>query len=72
MNIEFTIAQDEFRAEIRKWLDAHVPKTHLPSLDTQDGFAAHREWERVLATGNWGTVNWPVKYGGRGLDRSSC
>ena len=32
------------------------------------GYDAHVAWERELATGNWGMVTWPQKYGGRGLD----
>ncbi len=68
MDIEFTSAQKDFRAEVRDWLDTHVPKERLPSFDTQEGFDAHREWERTLAKDNWGNVNWPVEYGGRGLD----
>jgi hypothetical protein len=38
-----------FRAEVRDWLAAHVPAAPLPSLDTAEGFEAHRAWERELA-----------------------
>ncbi|MBT5835958.1 MAG: acyl-CoA dehydrogenase [Rhodospirillaceae bacterium] len=68
MNIEFTSNQKEFREEIRTWLSAHVPKKRLRSFDTAEGFEQHRNWERVLAKDNWGNVNWPEEYGGRGLD----
>lgn len=68
MNITFTPEQKHFRSEIREWLADHVPRSRLPSFDTQEGFDAHREWEGVLASGNWGNVNWPKEYGGRGLD----
>ncbi len=68
MDIRYTQEQDRFRADVRAWLATHVPKSRLPSLDTKDGFAAHREWERVLAADNWGNVSWPTEYGGRGLD----
>ena len=40
---------DGFRAEVRDWLAAHVPAAPLPSLDTAEGFEAHRAWERELA-----------------------
>lgn len=54
-----------FRAEAREWLGEHVPATPLPSLDTADGFAAHREWERTMNDDHWAVVTWPAKYGGR-------
>ncbi|MGW0895591.1 acyl-CoA dehydrogenase family protein [Streptomyces goshikiensis] len=57
-----------FRAEARAWLRAHVPAAPLPSLETQDGFAAHREWEALLHADRWSAVSWPEEYGGRGAD----
>jgi alkylation response protein AidB-like acyl-CoA dehydrogenase len=68
LDLTYTTKQTEFRAEIRRWLAAHVPAEPLASFDTAEGFQAHREWERVLAEGNWGMVTWPEAYGGRGLD----
>ena len=58
-------ADEEFRAEARAWLRAHVPERPLPSLETADGFAAHRAWEAELAAGRWSVVSWPEEYGGR-------
>jgi alkylation response protein AidB-like acyl-CoA dehydrogenase len=66
MDLTFTPEQEAFRAEVRQWLEANVPKEKLPSLDTKAGFALHREWERKLHDGGWAMVNWPVEYGGRG------
>ena len=66
MDLTFTPEQDSFRAELRAWLEANVPKTKLPSLDTREGFKLHRDWERRLYDGGWAMVNWPVEYGGRG------
>lgn len=68
MDLNYTEAQHAFRAEIREWLAVNVPRTPLASFDTEEGFAAHREWERALAKGNWGMVTWPEAYGGRGCD----
>ena len=56
---------EAFRAEVRDWLAAHVPATPLPSLDTADGFEAHRAWERDLAAARLTAVTWPAAYGGR-------
>jgi alkylation response protein AidB-like acyl-CoA dehydrogenase len=58
-------AAREFRAEVRDWLAAHVPAEPLPSVDTAEGFARHREWERELAEARLAVVSWPAGYGGR-------
>ncbi|WP_369148337.1 acyl-CoA dehydrogenase family protein [Streptomyces sp. R44] len=66
MDLDFSAAEDAFRAEARAWLTAHVPDTPLPSLETEEGFAAHREWEGTLSADRWSVVSWPEEYGGRG------
>jgi len=58
-------AAEAFRAEVREWLAGHVPARPLPSVDTAEGFAAHREWERELAAARLAVVSWPERYGGR-------
>jgi alkylation response protein AidB-like acyl-CoA dehydrogenase len=68
MKLDYTPAQRAFRAEIRDWLAAHVPREPLPSFDTEAGFAAHRAWERTLHSGRWSMVTWPRELGGRGCD----
>src|SRR6056300_309652 len=68
MELVYTAKQQDFRMEIRDWLREHVPVERLPSFDTAEGFAAHREWEKTLAKGDWGMVTWPKEYGGRGCD----
>lgn len=66
MDLAFTPAETQFRAEIRDWLAANVPSTPLVSMDTAEGFAAHQEWERTLYDARWAVVSWPEEYGGRG------
>ena len=56
----------EFRLAAREWLRTNVPATPLPSLDTEVGFAAHREWEATMYDARWAVVTWPEEYGGRG------
>ena len=65
MDLNFTAAEEAFRAEARAWLEANVPTEPLPSGDTRDGFAAHLEWERMLFAARWSVVSWPAAYGGR-------
>ncbi|UOB13573.1 acyl-CoA dehydrogenase family protein [Streptomyces sp. HP-A2021] len=65
MDLTHSPADEAFRAEARAWLHAHVPSEPLPSLETADGFAAHRAWEAELAADGWSVVNWPGEFGGR-------
>ena len=65
MNLDFGDDALAFRDEARVWLRASVPTTPLPSMDTRAGFAAHREWELLLAENRWSVVSWPKKYSGR-------
>ncbi|WP_405921268.1 acyl-CoA dehydrogenase family protein [Streptomyces sp. NBC_00122] len=68
MDLTQTAEVEAFRAEARAWLAAHVPAVPLPSLETEEGFAAHREWEALLHADRWSVVSWPQEYGGRDAD----
>lgn len=65
MDLEFSPKEQEFRQEVRSWLEANVPATPLPSMDTEEGFRLHREWEKKLFDARWAVVSWPQEYGGR-------
>ena len=68
MDLAYTPEQQAFRAEVRAWMEAHVPKEPLVTLECREGYDQHVAWERTLASGNWGMVTWPEQFGGRGLD----
>ena len=65
--MDLTLSESElaFRAEAREWLAANVPAEPLPSMDTEEGFARHQEWEAKLADARWSVVSWPAEYHGR-------
>jgi alkylation response protein AidB-like acyl-CoA dehydrogenase len=65
MDLEIDAASAAFRDEVRHWLAEQVPRPRLPSMDTADGFAAHREWEARLAEARLSVVSWPRAYHGR-------
>ncbi|MGC4963136.1 acyl-CoA dehydrogenase family protein [Gordonia sp. DT218] len=65
MDLYFDDDAEEFRTEVRSWLAEHVPAEPLPSMDTAEGFEAHREWERTMAADRMSVVSWPEEYGGR-------
>jgi len=66
VDLTFTAEEEAFRAEVGAWLEANVPEEPLPSMDSAEGFAAHRAWERTLHDAGWAAVSWPEEYGGRG------
>ncbi|MCX4677985.1 acyl-CoA dehydrogenase family protein [Streptomyces sp. NBC_01433] len=68
MDLAHSARTDGIRAEARAWLRANVPARPLPSLETEEGFAAHRTWEARLHADRWSAVSWPTEYGGRGAD----
>ena len=65
MDLTYTHEEEAFRAEARSWLEANVPSPALPSGDTAEGFALHRDWEKRLFDDRWAVVSWPERYGGR-------
>nr|WP_296766507.1 acyl-CoA dehydrogenase family protein [Rhodococcus sp. (in: high G+C Gram-positive bacteria)] len=66
MDLDLGADVEAFRDEARAFLRANVPANPLPSLDTPDGFEAHRQWERLLAEHRYSVVSWPEEFGGRG------
>ncbi|WP_132993062.1 acyl-CoA dehydrogenase family protein [Gordonia zhaorongruii] len=65
MDLLFDDAAQAFRTEVRSWLTDNVPSTPLPSMDTAEGFEAHREWESKMADARMSVVSWPEEFGGR-------
>lgn len=70
MDLNYTPAQQAFRAEVRDWLHTHKPREALASYDTREGFEQHRAWEARLAEVGYSSVTWPKELGGRGCDLS--
>src|SRR5579885_1995995 len=65
MELDFDEATVAFRDEVRAWLADNVPSPPLPSMDTAEGFEAHRDWEHRLAEARLSVVSWPADLGGR-------
>ena len=66
-------AEDDFRAEIREWMQDHLRGDfallqHRGGPGDEHAFVEERmAWERELSTGGWTCVGWPEEFGGRGL-----
>jgi alkylation response protein AidB-like acyl-CoA dehydrogenase len=71
MDLSYTAAEEEFRAELRAWLAANVPDEwrrpgFWASLPEDESFRLRRDWERRKAEAGFAGIQWPVEYGGRG------
>src|SRR5881296_4723001 len=73
MDFQYTPEQETFRAEVRSWLEAHLP----PDLCVDDArdervapdretFERRRAWQKTMHAAGWVGVTWPKEYGGRG------
>lgn len=65
LNLELGEDVEEFRTELRRWLDGRVPRL-VPGMDEAELFDARRRWQRDLFDEGWAGIAWPREYGGRG------
>ena len=81
MDFAYTPEDEAFRAELRAWLDEHLPKFLAEWSDedpqTEDTTGSHdyggllrsmerrKAWQRTLNEGRWAAINWPTEWGGR-------
>ncbi|MFT4436189.1 acyl-CoA dehydrogenase family protein [Caballeronia sp. 15715] len=68
MDLNYSPADDAFRADIRAWLDANLPQAlRTKVLEhkrlNRDDYAG---WHKLLGTRGWSVVAWPKEYGGPG------
>ncbi|MFM7272012.1 MAG: acyl-CoA dehydrogenase family protein [Actinomycetes bacterium] len=72
MDLRYSDVDEQFRAELRTWLTAELPK--LPAQPARDDWQARRawdtDWQRRLFDAGYAGINWPEEYGGRGATPS--
>jgi len=56
----------DFRAQVREWLYAHVPREPRP-VDGPESLAFDKGWQKMQYQGGWAGIDWPREHGGRGL-----
>jgi alkylation response protein AidB-like acyl-CoA dehydrogenase len=71
VDLRFSEQDEEFRAELRSWLDANLPaEMRQPSFwsskTDDESFQIRREWEAGKAAAGFAGIQWPQEYGGRG------
>jgi hypothetical protein len=70
-SLPYTPEQEEFRKEVRGWLEANVPEEMKEPVD-QNHFTAEMYWwwrekHKEMATKGWLEPTYPKEYGGGGL-----
>lgn len=71
MDFSFTPSEEEFRNELRSWLEENLPAgwiegTFIMPADEKEWAGFIRDWQKKLSVGGWAGISWPKKYGGRG------
>jgi alkylation response protein AidB-like acyl-CoA dehydrogenase len=68
MDLRYTAAEQQFRAELREWLGDVLPG--LGPEPHREDWEARRAWDtgwqRMLYDAGYAGINWPKEYGGRG------
>ena len=70
MDLTYPSEAEEFRKEIRTWLEQNLPDGWFEpdfEMTAQERAAFNEWWPRRLSEGGWTCASWPVEYGGRGL-----
>ena len=68
MKLDFSKAEEEFRAECADWLNAQMAGefSDIKGISTLTAKAERRkEWEQHLGAHGWGCIGWPKAWGGR-------
>ncbi len=73
MDLTYSAADEEFRAEVRTWLEDNLSGEWgalrglgNPGRD-EEAYEERLAWNRHLAAHGWTAIGWPKEYGGRGL-----
>jgi len=68
MDLNLTTEEQQFRDELRAWLEANSPQDwdQWREKPIEESFEYLRAWQRKLYEGGWAAVSWPKEYGGRG------
>lgn len=65
MDLDYDEETCAFRDEVRTFFAANTRHFPTKSYDTAEGFAQHRQWDRVLFDARLSVIAWPERYGGR-------
>ena len=68
MDLDFSPAENAFRAEVRAFVREHLPETIRRKVTSSQHLSRdeHLLWQRTLHAHGWGGVGWPREFGGPG------
>jgi alkylation response protein AidB-like acyl-CoA dehydrogenase len=70
MNFELTEQEQDFRDNLRQWLEDNLPEgwgeTVFEPVDLHEKIAFLKNWSRKLHEAGYAGLNWPKEYGGAG------
>ncbi len=71
MDLRHSEQDEEFRRELRSWLDSNLPQemrepAFWAGMTDDESFEKRREWEAGKAAAGFCGIQWPTEYGGRG------
>ena len=70
MDLTYPAEAEEFRTEIRGWLEENLPDGWFDEgfeMDDEQRAQFNKEWPKKLFEGGWICATWPQEYGGKGL-----
>jgi alkylation response protein AidB-like acyl-CoA dehydrogenase len=70
MDLTYPPEAEEFRVEIRAWLEQNLPEGWFDegfSMTPEERTKFHEGWTQKLFEGGWICASWPKEYGGKGL-----
>ena len=70
MDFSYTSEEEQFRHEVRSWLEANVPADLRAGKDddlsVDERWERRKDWHKKLHAGGWIGLWWPQEYGGGG------
>jgi alkylation response protein AidB-like acyl-CoA dehydrogenase len=70
MDFSYSPQEEQFRQEVRSWLNANVPDDIRAGKDEDfpppERWERQKAWHKKLHAGGWIGIWWPNEYGGRG------
>jgi alkylation response protein AidB-like acyl-CoA dehydrogenase len=70
MDLTYPADAEQFRTEIRAWLEANLPQGWFDEgfeMTPEERKAFNEAWPAKLFEGGWICATWPTEYGGKGL-----
>ena len=71
MDLSYPADAEEFRTEIRSWLEENLPDGWFDEgfeVTPEQKKTFNEEWPSKLFAGGWICASWPAEYGGKGLN----